>query len=77
MEGVKLSFDHDAIEYIVDKADSYGLGARGLRGICEAIMTDAMFELPSETEKITDMEVGLTYAREKFEKSKFSRLKAA
>lgn len=77
MEGVKLSFDSEAIDYIVEKADSYGLGARGLRGICEAIMTDAMFELPSETDKSAEMEISLNYAKEKFEKSKFSRLRAA
>lgn len=47
MDGVKLTFDEDALDFIVDKADSYKLGARGLRSIVEKIMTDAMFEVPS------------------------------
>ncbi len=47
MDGVKLTFDEDALDFIVEKADSYKLGARGLRSIVEKIMTDAMFEVPS------------------------------
>jgi ATP-dependent Clp protease ATP-binding subunit ClpX len=47
-DGIQLSFDEDAIDFIVEKAVEYKLGARGLRSICEAVMTDAMFELPSE-----------------------------
>ena len=43
MENIDLSFTEDALEYIVEKADEYRLGARGLRSICESIMTDAMF----------------------------------
>lgn len=51
MDGVKLSFDDDAMQYIIDKAVEYKLGARGLRSIVEAIMTDAMFEAPSSRKK--------------------------
>ena len=48
MDGIKLKFDEDALDYIVDKAVEYKLGARGLRSIVEAVMMDAMFEIPSE-----------------------------
>ena len=51
MDGVKLDFDQDALEYVVDKAIEYKLGARGLRSIVESIMIDAMFEIPSNGEK--------------------------
>ena len=54
----------------------YKLGARGLRSICEAIMTDAMFELPSD-DTTELLEIDHDYAREKFEKSKFKKLKVA
>ena len=50
MEGIKIEFKKSALEYIVDKAVDYNLGARGLRSICEAIVNDAMFELPSNKE---------------------------
>ena len=62
--------------FIVDKAMEYKLGARGLRSICEAIMLDAMFEVPSET-GITELVITLDYAVEKFEKADFKKLKAA
>jgi ATP-dependent Clp protease ATP-binding subunit ClpX len=76
MEGIDLSFEDKALTYIVEKAMEFKLGARGLRSICEAIMTDAMFELPSEanTEKLV---ITKAYAKEKFEKSKFKKLKVA
>lgn len=48
IEGIKLVFDKEAIDFIADKALEYKLGARGLRSLCEAILTDAMFELPSQ-----------------------------
>lgn len=51
MDGIKLKFDEDALDYIVDKAVEYKLGARGLRSIVEAVMMDAMFEIPSEKVK--------------------------
>lgn len=76
MEDVKLSFEEDALEYIVDKAMEFKLGARGLRSICEAIITDAMFELPSNKD-IKEMSIDRSYAAEKFEKSKFNKLRAA
>ena len=76
MEEVELTFKDDALDYIVTKALEFKLGARGLRSICEAIMTDAMFELPSD-ENTKILEIDGAYAREKFEKSKFKKLKVA
>lgn len=76
MEDIDLVFKEDALDYIVEKALEYKLGARGLRSICEAIMTDAMFELPSEAESQT-LEIDRAYAQEKLEKSKFKKLKVA
>ncbi len=70
MDGVKLSFPSETLEYVVDKAVEYKLGARGLRSIVEDLMTDAMFEAPSSGKK--EFEVSLSYAREKLEKSKLS-----
>ncbi len=52
LDGITLKFDEDVYEYIVDKAIEFRLGARGLRSICEAIMTDLMFEVPSQGKKI-------------------------
>ena len=75
LDGVKLSFDKKVLDFIVEKAMEYRLGARGLRSICEAIMTDAMFDLPSRDEK--EFKVTLAYAREKFSRSKLSQLKVA
>ena len=73
LDGVKLSFDDEALDYIVDKAVEFKLGARGLRSICEAIMMDTMFELPStDTRKFT---VSLPYARKKVEKANMRELK--
>ncbi|PKK35080.1 MULTISPECIES: ATP-dependent Clp protease ATP-binding subunit ClpX [unclassified Siphonobacter] len=74
MEGIQLQFEDDVLEYIVDQANEYKLGARGLRSICEAIMTDAMFELPSE-EGVQEFTISLNYAREKFERSAFFMMK--
>lgn len=76
MEEVKLEIDDSALDYIVEKAMEFKLGARGLRSICEAIITDAMFELPSNKD-IKEMVIDRTYAAEKFEKSKFNKLRAA
>lgn len=69
MDGVKLTFAPAALEFVVDKAIEYKLGARGLRSIVEAIMVDAMFDIPST--KTDKFEVTLDYAREKFEKAHF------
>ncbi len=76
MEGIKLEFQPESIEYIVDKAVEFKLGARGLRSICEAIITDAMFELPSQKE-IKEFSITLEYAVEKFERSRLKKLKVA
>jgi ATP-dependent Clp protease ATP-binding subunit ClpX len=76
MDDVKLSFDKKAFDFIVEKALEYRLGARGLRSICEAIITDAMFELPSE-EGTKELKVTISYAKEQFGKSKISQLKVA
>ena len=67
LDGIKLTFAPEVLDYIVDKAVEFRLGARGLRSICEAIMTDAMFELPSAEQK--SYRVELDYARERIEKS--------
>jgi len=74
-DGIKLDIKPSVYDYIVDKAIEFKLGARGLRSICEIIMIDAMFELPSNpTETI---EITLKYAKEKLEKANVKRLKAA
>jgi ATP-dependent Clp protease ATP-binding subunit ClpX len=75
MEGITLHWDTSALNYIVDQALQYGLGARGLRSICESIITDAMFELPSQT-GIKELVVSLEYAREKFGKSTTYQLRS-
>ena len=69
MEGIRLHFDEDVLEYIVQQALIFKLGARGLRAICESVMTDAMFELPSSEDKLTDYTLTLDYVRQKFENS--------
>jgi ATP-dependent Clp protease ATP-binding subunit ClpX len=76
LDGIKLSWDEKVLDYIVQKAIEFKLGARGLRSICEAIMMDAMFELPSK-ENPGDINIGIKYAREKLEKANLKRLKAA
>ncbi len=75
LEGIKLTIDEDVLGFMVEKAVEYKLGARGLRSICEGILTDAMFELPSSKE--TNFVLDLDYARRKFDKSKLSLLKVA
>ena len=73
MDGVELKFEPEVLEYIVDKAVEFKLGARGLRSIAEAVMTDAMFELPSSDEK--QFTVTLAYARDRFERANLAQLK--
>ena len=68
--------DKKALDFIVTKAEEYKLGARGLRSICEAVLTDAMFEIPSKKE-ITKLKITEAYAKSKFDKSKLSKLKVA
>ena len=76
LEGIELHITEGAMEFIAKKAIEYKLGARGLRSICEAILTDAMFELPSD-DTVKRFDVDLLYAKEKLEKSKLTGLKAA
>ena len=66
MDGVKLVIEQDVLEFIVDTAIEYNLGARGLRSICEAIMLDAMYSAPSENKKT--LTIKLPYAKEKVAK---------
>lgn len=75
-EGVKLDFEPEVLDFIVDKAIEFKLGARGLRSICEAIMIDAMFDFPSKKD-VKQLTVTLEYAHEKFEKSDLKKLKVA
>lgn len=74
IDGITLKFDEDVYEYIVDKAVEFRLGARGLRSICEAIMTDLMFEVPSQGEKTVT--VTKAYAEEKMGKVNANKLRA-
>lgn len=67
MDGIKLEFDQEVLDYMVDKAVEYKLGARGLRSIVEAVMMDAMFDVPSQ--KITAFKVTLDYAKQQLEKT--------
>jgi len=76
MENITIAFDDEALDYIVEKAAEYKLGARGLRSICESIMTEAMFELPSQ-EGVTELVIDLDYARNQFEKSSLKQLRVA
>jgi ATP-dependent Clp protease ATP-binding subunit ClpX len=75
-ENIKLEIDDDALDYMVDKAFTYKLGGRGLRTICEMILTDAMFELPSENHNGT-FHLTLEYAKAKLEHAKLEYMKAA
>ena len=68
LDGIKIEFTEEVLNFIVDKAVEFRLGARGLRSICEAIVTDAMFELPSSEDK--EFTVTLEYARPRVEKMK-------
>jgi ATP-dependent Clp protease ATP-binding subunit ClpX len=74
MDGIEFSINEKALNYIVDKAVEYKLGARGLRSLCEAILTDAMFELPGTDE--TELMINEKYAEDKINKSTLKRLKA-
>ena len=75
LEGIQLTIEEDVLNFMVEKAMEYKLGARGLRSICEGILTDAMYELPSSKE--TQFVLDLEYAKRKFDKSKLSLLKVA
>lgn len=75
LDGIKLTFDKDVLDFIVDKAVDFKLGARGLRSICEAILTESMFELPNSDLK--NFNLDLSYAVSQFSKSKIAQLKVA
>jgi ATP-dependent Clp protease ATP-binding subunit ClpX len=75
IEGIALKIDDNVLDFMVQKALDYKLGARGLRSICESILTDAMYELPSQ--KVKSFNLTLEYAEAKFSKSKMSLLKVA
>ncbi len=74
LDGITLKFDEEVYEYIVDKAIEFKLGARGLRSICEAIMTDLMFEAPSREQK--EITITKAYAEEKLSKLNSQTLRA-
>jgi ATP-dependent Clp protease ATP-binding subunit ClpX len=76
MEDIQLEFKDGALDFIVEKAVEFKLGARGLRSICEAIINDAMFELPSE-KGVERLVITRAYAEEKFSRSHYSKLKVA
>ncbi|GIV33441.1 MAG: ATP-dependent Clp protease ATP-binding subunit ClpX [Chitinophagales bacterium] len=76
LEGIELVFEEEALDYIVDMAFEFKLGARGLRAICETIMTDAMFELPSRKEA-SKFVVTVEFCLEKMSREKINRLKVA
>ncbi len=75
LDNIELKIEDKVLDYIVEKAIELKLGARGLRSICEAILTDAMFDAPSL--EVKEMTIELAYAKEKFSKSKISKLKVA
>ena len=75
MDHVTLTFSDEALDFIVDKAVEYKLGARGLRSIVENIMVDAMYEMPSR--RVDHFEVTLDYAREQLSKSHLQELQTA
>ena len=75
IEGIELTIDDDVYNFMVEKAMEYKLGARGLRSICESILTDAMYELPSQ--KVKNFHLNMEYAQRKFNISKLSILKVA
>ena len=77
MEGIKLTFDDAVLDLIVDKALEFKLGARGLRGICESIMVDFMFDAPSNEKGSKTLNIDLDYASEKLKNARISQLQVA
>ncbi len=75
MDGITLTIEKEALEYIVDKAIEFKLGARGLRSICETIMNDAMFEMPSLDEK--EFTLTRAYAESKIDNLTAQKLRSA
>ena len=74
MDRIELSFEEDALDFIVQKAVEYKLGARGLRSLCEEILTDAMFSLPGSEQ--TSLSVDKTYVEAQLGRSGLKQLKA-
>ena len=74
MDDIKFTINEEALGYIVEKAVEYKLGARGLRSLCEAVLTDAMYEMPDGDEK--SLEVSREYVERKLNKSTIKKLKA-
>ena len=78
MDGFELKFDKEVLDFIVEKAILYKLGARGLRSICEAILLEHMFEMPTnESGMEKEVRINLKYAKSRFDKSAFKQLKVA
>lgn len=77
IDGVALSFEKEALDFVVDKAMEFKLGARGLRSICESILMDAMFEMPSSAEKNRILKIDLAYVTDKLNREKMESLKVA
>jgi ATP-dependent Clp protease ATP-binding subunit ClpX len=77
MDNIALSFSPGVYDFVVDKAVEFKLGARGLRSILEAIMTDAMFEMPSQADHAHELKITKRYAEEKLSHSSIARLKVA
>ena len=75
LEDIKLEIDNEVLDFMVQKALEYKLGARGLRSICEQILTDAMFEMPGS--EVKTFHITLDYATRQFDKSKMNMLKVA
>ncbi|WP_439182059.1 ATP-dependent Clp protease ATP-binding subunit ClpX [Carboxylicivirga taeanensis] len=75
IDGIKLTFEDEVLEYVVDTAVEFKLGARGLRSICETIMMDAMFNAPSE--EVKELVISLDFAKKKMEHANMARLKAS
>jgi ATP-dependent Clp protease ATP-binding subunit ClpX len=74
MDQIELSFEEDALDFIVVKAIEYKLGARGLRSLCEEILTDAMFSLPGSGDK--NLNVDKSYVKKQLNRSRLKQLKA-
>ncbi|MBW6497331.1 MAG: ATP-dependent Clp protease ATP-binding subunit ClpX [Bacteroidales bacterium] len=77
LDNIQLRIEDDVLDFVVDKAIEFKLGARGLRSICEVIMLDAMFEIPSSAKPEKEFRITLEYATKKLSKNKMSRLKVA
>ena len=75
MDGIALTFTEEALDYMVDKAVEYKLGARGLRSIVESVMMDAMFDVPSK--KLKTFVVDLDYTKNQLDKSRLQKLEIA